>query len=194
MIRRTGFRAAAAAAAAAVVTVAVAAAAAVRPQSVLGIDEVKADAGGRAVAYVWVVDADGTPLGWDRLAGERIGALAFRVRALPAAAVAAVGVHRAGVLAGASPLFEARPTAADGASLVVSFDLARNPILLGTGNGKRQVVAALEVTLRRGVPPGTRIELRLDPEVTALANQAGTVSETPANGWLRLRDGLIVVR
>jgi hypothetical protein len=173
---------------------AAAAVAAVRPQSVLGVDEVGAAAGGRVVAHVWVVDADGTPLGWDGPTGERIGALAFRVRALPAGAVAALVVRRAGVLAGDSPLFEARPASADGVSLVVAFDPARDPLRLGTGGTERQVIAALEVTLQRGLAPGTRIELRLDPEVTVLSNRAGTVSETPGNGWLRLRDGLVVVR
>ncbi|MCL4837293.1 MAG: hypothetical protein KJ058_04920, partial [Thermoanaerobaculia bacterium] len=54
-------------------------------------------------------------------------------------------------------------------------------------------IAEVVVTLARELAPGTAVELRLDPGTTLLSNQAGTVSETAANGWLALRDGRIEV-
>jgi hypothetical protein len=167
---------------------------AARPQSVVGVGLVEARPGAKAVVPVWVIDAEGTPLGWDRGTADRIQAFGLRVRCLPAGAVERIAVRRAGVLASVAPMFEAAPAAPDGVSLVLSFDGRRTAVPLVPDGRRRQLVAYLEVTLARSARPGTAVELRLDPEATLLGNQAGTVAETPRNGWLRLRDGAIRVR
>lgn len=166
-----------------------------RPRtSELAVAEATGAPGKTVVLQVKLRDRSGTPLGYDRHFGQRIQGLSLRVRCLPAEAVESVTVRRAGVTAGLAPLFEARPASAGAAGLVVSFDEATQPLPLDPpARGERMTVARVEVRLARGLPPGTVVEVRLDPQVTTLANQAGTVSETAANGWLQLRDGRITV-
>jgi hypothetical protein len=163
-------------------------------RSELAVGEAVGAAGKTVVVQVKLRDRPGTPLGFDRPFGERIQALALKVRCLPEGAVEAVQVRRAGATAALTPLFEARPVVAGTASLLVSFDEARAPLpTQATARGERLTVARVEVRLARGLAPGTVVELRLDPEVTTVGNQAGTVAETVGNGWLSIRDGRIVV-
>jgi hypothetical protein len=117
------------------------------------------------------------------------------VVALPAEAVQAISLRRAGATAGLEPLFEARPRSAGGpAGLLATFDEARYPLALGAGPaGNRLQIAEIVVELAPTAVPGTRVELRLDPTTTMLGNQAGTISESAANGWLYLYDGSLRV-
>jgi hypothetical protein len=165
------------------------------PRSRLAVASARAAPGSTVRLPVELLDRAGTPLGAERGAGARIQGLALRVRCLPCAGIAALAVEPAGELSAQPSLFEARPTAPDGASLVVAFDEILAPLALGGGGARpaRAQVATVVVTLARTVPSGSRIELRLDPGSTGLSNQAGTISETAKNGWLELRDGEIVV-
>jgi hypothetical protein len=164
-----------------------------RPQSEVRLADVEAGAGQKVVVPVKVRDRQGTPLGPERRFGERVQALSFKVVALPAGAVQSIRVRRAGVTAGLAPLFEARPAGGGSGSLVVSFDEAGQPLPWVLSDRTAQKVAAVEVTLAPGLRRGTVVELRLDPVATMLSNQAGTVAETVANGWLAVRDGRIAV-
>lgn len=158
--------------------------------SALEIDRVDARAGATVRIAVRVRDGAQTPLGAEQPDGARIQGLAFRVRFLPEDAVTSAVVRRAGTTAALTALFEsaARPPA--GIAYLAAFDEHAAALPLTPGGGV-QTVAELELTLAPGLAPGTRVELRLDPAATALSNQAGTISETPGNGWLRLRDGAI---
>ncbi|HSM51999.1 MAG TPA: dockerin type I repeat-containing protein [Thermoanaerobaculia bacterium] len=170
-----------------------------RPRSTLALGKASARAGATIAIPVTLRDAAGTPLGRDRAAEDPIQALALSVNVLPAGAVTAIEVRRAGALAKAEPLFESRPVHASGAALVVSFDEAFAPLAispLGAATSRTPpatTIAEVVVTLTRDLAPGTVVELRLDPATTLLSNQAGTVSETAANGWLQLSDGRIEV-
>jgi hypothetical protein len=151
--------------------------------------------GGTVVVPVRLLDRRGTPLGPERGLDREIQGLALRVDCLPVDAVRDVRVRRAGLTARIEPRFEAAPRRPGSASLVASFGDALQPLAGDLASSRTgMVVAELVVTLAKGVPPGTRIELRLDPGVTMLSNQAGTVTETVTNGWLQLVDGSLLVR
>jgi hypothetical protein len=158
--------------------------------SALEVDRIAASAGATVRVAVRVRDATGTPLGAERQAGARVQGLAFRVQFLPADAVTYAVVRRTGAAAPLTALFEAAARPASGIAYLAAFDERNAALPLAPGGGAR-AVAELELTLAADLAPGTRVELRLDPAATALSNQAGTVSETPGNGWLRLRDGAI---
>lgn len=164
------------------------------PQSEVKLASAKAGAGKTVVLPLTVKDSQGTPLGWERPFGERIQGISLKVQALPATAVRSIVVRRAGVSADLAPLFEARPAGRGSASLLVSFDEATELVPLLPSSRRGQQVAEIEVQLAAGLAPGTVIELRLDPGVTVLSNQGGTVAESAANGWLRLVDGRIDVQ
>ncbi len=163
------------------------------PQSEVRLASAKVGAGKTVVLPLTVKDSQGTPLGWERPFGERIQGLSLKVQALPATAVRSIVVRRAGVMADLAPLFEAQPAGRGSASLLVSFEEATDLVPLTQSGRGGQQVAAVEVQLAAGLAPGTVIELRLDPGVTVLSNQGGTVAESSANGWLRLVDGRIEV-
>ena len=156
----------------------------------LEIDRVVASAGATVRVAVRVRDVAGTPLGAELPAGARVQGLAFRVRFLPADAVTHAVVRRTGAAAPLPAMLEVASRPASGIAYLAAFDERTATLPLTPGAGA-QAVAELELTLATGLAPGTRVELRLDPAATALSNQAGTVSETSANGWLRLRDGSI---
>ena len=163
------------------------------PQCEVRVGSARAGAGKTVVLPLTVRDSQGTPLGWERPFGERVQGISLRVQALPAQAVRSIVVRRAGITADLAPLFETRPAGRGSASLLVSFEEATDLVpLTASGRGGQQV-AAVEVQLAAGLAPGTVIELRLDPGVTVLSNQGGTVAESAANGWLRLVDGRIEV-
>jgi len=166
----------------------------IRPRSELALVSAVGAPGKTVVLQVKLRDRPGTPLGLDRPFGERIQGLALRVRCIPEGAVQAVTVRRTGVTAPLSPMFEARPVSGRSAGLVVSFDEARQLVPTDPPTrGGWVKVARVEVKLAPGVAPGTVVEVRFDPQATALSNQAGTIAETPGNGWLAAHDGKITV-
>ena len=183
--------------AAAVLLAAPAPAAQARPArtrpSVLAAGKAAAGAGRTVVVPVRLRDSRGTPLGLERGPGNAIQAISLAVRCLPAEAVTEVRLRRAGATAKAEPLFEAAPRGGASGALVASFDELRQPLAVGLYPSRGDLVAEIVVTLAPHVAPGTVVELRLDPAVTTLSDQAGTVSETAGNGWLRLLDGRLEV-
>jgi hypothetical protein len=160
--------------------------------TIIQITHTKARAGTRVEVPILVRDAAGTPLGREKALGARIEGLAFRVRFLPANAVTDAHVRRAGATADAVPRFEAAPRTEDGIAYLGVFDTRQVEVGLDPAS-KPQAVAVLELTLAPGLAPRTRVELRLDPASTVLSNAAGTVSESVANGYIRLLDGSITV-
>jgi len=159
-------------------------------RSVLSVGQGRAMPGGQVVLQVLLEDRRGTPLGRDAAAEAAIQGIALKVRCVPASAVTEVIVRRAGATAGLRPLFESqKPRTASTASYLASFSEATDPIPLD----ELSVVAEVVVKLARTAAPGTLVDVRLDPQVTALSNQAGTVLESVPNGWLMLWDGRILV-
>jgi len=59
--------------------------------------------------------------------------------------------------------------------------------------GEGQEIAQVTVELAVNLPAGTVVELALDSRNTVLSNQGGTLSQTVANGGLRLHPGRIAV-
>jgi hypothetical protein len=145
------------------------------------------------VVPVYARDVSLTPLGVDRPAGERIQSLSYKVTFTPASSIASKLFARAGITAGLTPIFQSTPTTATTASYLGTFDETTNPIpftLDAAAPGDQ--VLQINVTLAAAAPAGT-IALTLDPTATLFANQAGSLEETPANGWLALADGQITV-
>ena len=142
---------------------------------------------------VYARDVSATPLGIDQPAGSRIQSLSYKVTFTPASSVASKLFARAGITAGLTPIFQATPTTATTASYLGTFDEATNPIpfTLDAAAPGNQVLK-ITITLAATAPAGT-IDLTLDPTATLFANQAGSIEETPANGWLALADGQITV-
>lgn len=163
-----------------------------RPADELALAAATAAPGATVRLPVRLRDRPGTPLGADQPFGAAIQAFALRVRALPAGSVTAMTIRRAGVAATRTPLFESAPATADGAAFLVSFEEAKAP-LVGFSGRDGTILAEVEVRLAAKLPPGTVIDLRLDPALSVLGNQAGTIEENTANGGLRLVDGAIEV-
>lgn len=149
--------------------------------------------GATVVVPVYARDLSLTPLGVDRPAGELIQSLSYKVTFTPASSVASKLFARAGITAGLAPIFQATPTTATTASYIGTFDEATNPIpfTLDAAAPADQVLK-ITVTLAATAPAG-KIALTLDPAATLFANQAGSIEETSANGWLALADGEITV-
>lgn len=140
-----------------------------------------------------VRDLSLTALGLDRPAGEKIQSLSFKVVYAPTGSFASITAARAGITAGLAPAFESTPSTTSSRSYIGQFDEGTNPIpfTLGAAAPGDQV-AKLTVTLAANAPPGT-ISLTLDTTATSLANAAGTIEETDANGALALTNGAITV-
>jgi hypothetical protein len=160
--------------------------------SLISVGRVDAPAGATVTLPVAVRDGFGSPLGVERAAGADVQSLALRVRVVPKDAVVGLRVERAGVAARATPRFEAAPRTDDGIAYLAVFDPAGVPLALRPR--VTNTIAVLHVTLAPQLPRGTRVELRLDPAATILANVAGTAQESVGNGWVELRDGLVTVR
>lgn len=123
---------------------------------------------------------------------EAMDAVAFRIRILPADAVAEARIRRGIEREGSEPRFEAAPAAPDGVSYLAVFEPASDGSELAARFHKRAIVF-LDLTLAAGLHVGTRIELRLDPAATVISNAAGTAFLSAADGSLRLRDGWVAV-
>lgn len=160
--------------------------------TIFEVGHAKAQAGTTVSVPVLVRDVIGTPLGSEKSSGARIDGFSFRVRFSPVDAVVEARVRRAGVTEHAVPRFEVAPRTEDGVSYLGVFDTQAAAVgLVPTEKG--QTVAMLELTLSPRVARSTRVELRLDPAATVLSNAAGTVSESVANGQMRLSDGSILI-
>ena len=142
---------------------------------------------------VYIRDTSGTPLGIDQPPGSRIQSWSIKVDYAPASSVQSITFTRAGITAGLTPAFESSPSVPGSISLIDTFAEGTNLVPF-TSNAPLpgNQVAHLLVTLSPSAAPGA-ITLSLDPLLTQLANQAGTTTETVANGRLLLVNGAITV-
>jgi hypothetical protein len=162
-------------------------------QDVLTIGSGQAVSGSSVDIPVFVHDVSGTPLGIDAGAGNRIQGIAFKVL-FPSETVQSVTFARAGITASPAPLFQSTPNGPDYASVVMSFSESASPLpfVLNAGAPGNQI-GTLTVTLQPSVPAGTTAVLTLHPFSALLSNQAGTTSESVANGNLALVNGSVTV-
>ena len=161
----------------------------------LNIAGVTVPGGGTVSVPVYLRDVSGTRLGVDRPSGQRIQALGFKVTFSPASSVTGASFTRAGVLARAT-LFDKTVQSQGGASLgyVASFAESTNALLF-TSNapGVGNLLGQLNVTTAPGLAAGTTIAIIIDPANAALSNQAGTITESYANGGLSLQNGSLTI-
>jgi hypothetical protein len=168
-------------------------AAVAQAQDVLTLGSGQAAASGSVGIPVYVRDVSGTPLGVDAGGGKRIQGIAFKVL-FPTELVQSVSFARTGVTAAPSPLFQSTPSGADYASVLLSFSESASPLALGLNAGAPgNQIGTLTVTLKPAVPAGSTALLTLHPASAMLSNQAGTTSETVANGNLALVNGSVTV-
>lgn len=142
---------------------------------------------------VRVRDLSLRPLGLDRPAGQRIQAMAFKVGFSPASSVASASAARSGILASLTPLLDDDVATAGSIAYFGAFDEASNPIpftLDAPPPGDEVVTLAL--TLAANAPAGS-VSLTLDPAVSELSNQAGTLAENQGNGGLALAGASLTV-
>jgi hypothetical protein len=162
------------------------------PQDVVTVASVQG--AGSVDVPVYIRDVSGTPLGIDQPFGARIQAYGIRITASPAADVGSMTLVRAGITQTKTPLFESNPNGAGNASLIDTFDETTNLLpFVSNAPAPGNQVAVLHVTLAPNLPNGTVITLTLDPVVTALSNQAGTIAENTTNGSLALVNGSITI-
>lgn len=137
------------------------------------------------VVPIAIRDGTGTPLGRDRRAGQGIDSLSLRITASPQDVIESMTVRRSESIQ-KEPLFELAPAAGPIASYVVSY---REGDLVAPRRGEDLVVAHLVIKLRE--LPASPIQLRIDREVSILANQGGTIEENQRNETLEFSDGCI---
>jgi hypothetical protein len=112
----------------------------------------------------------------------------------PAAAVQSVTFTRGGITAPLTPTFESSPSSPGQITLLDVFQESTNLIpftLNGAAPGNQ--VATLHVTIAASATPGTVITLTLDPTLTQLNNQAGTIKESVPTNNLTLVNGTVLV-
>jgi hypothetical protein len=162
-------------------------------QDVLTIGSGEAAAGGSVAIPVFVRDAGGTPLGTDAGSGKRIQGIAFKVL-FPTETVSSITFARSGVTAAPAPLFQSTPTGSGFSSVLVSFSETASPLpfTLNAAPPGNQI-GTLTVTLQPSAPAGSTALLTLHPASALLSNQAGTTSETVADGNLALVNGSVTV-
>jgi hypothetical protein len=153
-----------------------------------------AAAGSTVDVPVSIRDVSGTPLGLDQPPGSRIQSYGLTVNYAPAAAVQSVTFTRAGITAPLTPTFESSPSAPGTISLLDVFQESTNliPFTLNAPAPGNQV-GVLHVTIAPTATVGTTIALTLDPTLTQLSNQAGTIKESVATNNLTLVNGSILV-
>src|ERR1044071_9789365 len=142
---------------------------------------------------VYIRDTSGTPLGIDQPPGSRIQSYSLKVDYSPASAIQSVTFTRAGITQSLTPVFESSPASSGTITLIDTFDETTNLIPF-TSNAALpgNQVAKLHFTFAPGTLTGTVVTLTLDPTLTQLSNQGGTISETVNNGTLTLVNGAIV--
>ncbi|MCE7931425.1 MAG: hypothetical protein DYH17_08625 [Xanthomonadales bacterium PRO6] len=149
-------------------------------------------AGSTVQIPIRVRDVALTPLGRDRPAGERIQGLAFRVDFAPAA-VTGGSIVPAGIAATLTPVFGPSSSYTAGSvNYLVAYAEASNLIPFNLdAAAPGDVVAMLQLQLAPAQAPGN-VVLTLNA-ASSLSNQAGTISESTANGGLTLAGGSIAV-
>ena len=137
------------------------------------------------VVPVYVRDVAGTPLGIDQPFGSRIQAFSIKVDYPVSPFISSVTFTRAGITAPLTPTFQNSPSAAGTISLIMTFDETTNlvPFVSNAALPGNQI-GQLTFNFIPSTPPGTLIPLTIDPALTQLGNEAGTISETLQNGGL----------
>lgn len=160
---------------------------------VITVDTVAAN-GPVVVVPVYVRDVAGTPLGIDQPFGSRIQAFSIKVDYPVSPFISSVTFTRAGITAPLTPTFENSPSAAGTISLIMTFDETTNlvPFVSNAALPGNQV-AQLTFTFIPSTPPGTTIPLTIDPALTQLSNEGGTITETLQNGGLLPIDGEVTM-
>lgn len=149
---------------------------------------------GTIAVPVYVRDVSASPLGMDQAAADRIQGIGFKVTISPASAVTSATFTRAGVLQGLTPLYETVLSPAGAVGYVGSFAQATNPIPFALNAASPgSLIGHLFLTVPQSVAVGATINLTIDSATATLSNQAGTVSETGANGKLALVNGVITI-
>jgi hypothetical protein len=165
-------------------------------QDVVTLGQIRAAPGDAAKVPVWVLDTGGTVLGIGQTAGQRIQGLSFKVSYFPPEAIVSATFSRAGITSSLKPIFEASPASGNTAGYLVSFDEKTNPIPFTVSQSKTNPgdwVAVLTLKISPEAFPGTVVTLTLDPGVTILTNQGGTITETTEAGNLILVNGSLTV-
>jgi hypothetical protein len=163
------------------------------PQDVITVGSLSTLPGTIVDVPVYIRDVSGTPLGIDQPTGSRIQSYSIKVNYAPASAVQSITFTRAGITASKTPLFESSPSSAGTISLIDTFSESTN-LLPFTSNkpAPGDQVAHLLITIPAGTPAGA-LTLTLDPTLTQLSNEAGTISETVANTRLLLVSGTVTI-
>jgi hypothetical protein len=143
---------------------------------------------------VYVRDVSATPLGIDQPAGSRIQSYSIKVTYSPTAPVQSITFTRAGITAPLTPTFESSPSSAGAISLLDTFHEATNLIpFVSNAAAPGNLIGHLTITFTNSATAGTVVALTLDPTLTQLSNEGGTVSETTALGTLTLVNGAVTV-
>jgi hypothetical protein len=165
-------------------------------QSTLEVASVTAPSGAVVNVPVYLRDSTDTPLGPERARDAQIDGIALRIRFVPVTPIVAARFLSSAEQRLPPARLEVAPRTADGISYLVvrpcGSGLARD-LCFSASTSTPQPIAVLELTLARRLPSGSRIELTLDPAVSVLSNAAGTLSESVANGFLVLRNGVVEV-
>jgi hypothetical protein len=162
-------------------------------QDVVTVGSSTAQGGTTITIPVYIRDTSGTPLGIDQPAGNRIQSYSITVNYSPASAVQSITFTRAGITAGLTPVFESSPSGPGSVSLVDTFQESTNliPFTLNApapGNQIGNLTIALSPNASSGALP-----LTLDPVLTQLSNEGGTVKETTTLGNLQLVSGTVTI-
>jgi len=165
------------------------------PSDVVTVGNISlASAGSTVDVPVYIRDTSGTPLGIDQPFGSRIQSYSLTVNYSPAAAVQSISFTRGGITAPLTPTFESSPSTAGSITLIDVFQESTNLVPF-TSNAALpgQQVGTLHVTISPTATVPSAITLTLDPTLTQLSNQAGTITESTTNGNLTLVNGAIAV-
>jgi len=165
-----------------------------QPADVVTVGSVIGASGGTVDVPVYVRDTSGTLIGIDQPFGSRIQSYGLTVNYSPAASVQAITFTRGGITVPLTPAFESSPATAGSITLLDSFNETTNLIPF-TSNATLpgDQVGVLHVTVAPTAAIGSTITLTLDPTLTQLSNQAGSMRETTAAGNLLLVNGAINV-
>ena len=163
------------------------------PQDIVTVGSATAAAGTTITVPVYIRDTSGTPLGIDQPPGNRIQAYSLTVNYAPAADVQSITFTRAGITAPLTPSFENSPSSPGTISLIDTFHESTNliPFTLDKA-APGDLVGNLTITTSPAAIAGP-LTLTLDPTLTQLGNEAGTIKETTTLGTLLLVSGTVTV-
>jgi hypothetical protein len=162
------------------------------PTDVVTVGTVAGASGATVDVPVYIRDTSGTPLGIDQPSGSRIQSYGLTVNYSPAASVQSISFTRGGITVPLTPTFESSPSTPGTVTLIDTFQESTNLIpFVSNKLLPGDQVGILHVTVSPAAAIPSTITLTLDPTLTQLANQAGTITENTASGNLTLVNGAI---